>query len=184
METTARMGGFFITSPRMGETEARTGRTENRMDEQNDSQMQDEVVEQPQGSETDWKAEARKWEKRAKEHAAAAKELDALKAERMTESEKLQARAEKAEAELSRLSAERELADAATEVSKQTEVPRELLLFCKDRESMEAFAEIYAAQAQQPVHAAPPARKSRIVRENETPTTNRDVFAEMASNIL
>lgn len=184
METTARMGGFFITSLRMEGADARTGRTEKHMDEQNASQEQEEAVEQPQGSETDWKAEARKWEKRAKEHAAAQKELDALKAERMTESERLQARAEKAEAELSRLNAEREIADAATEVSKKTEVPRELLLFCKDREAMEAFAEIYAANSQQSVHAAPPARKSRIVRESETPTSNRDIFAEMASNLI
>lgn len=151
------------------------------MDEK--QEVQAEEVEQPQGSDTDWKAEARKWEKRAKESASAAKELEALKAERMSESERLQARAEKAEAELSKLTAEREVAEAATEVSKKTEVPRELLLFCKDREAMEAFAEIYAAQ-QGTVHAAPPARKSRVVRENETPMTNRDVFAEMASNII
>lgn len=154
------------------------------MDEQNVSQEQVEDAEQPQGSETDWKAEARKWEKRAKEHAAAAKELESLKAERMTESEKLQARAERAEAELSRLTAEKEVADAASEVSKQTNVPRELLLFCKDREAMEAFAELYSTQQQEPAHAAPPARKSRVMRENDTPISNRDVFAEMASNII
>lgn len=152
------------------------------MDEQ-EVQPQEVQDEQPQGSETDWKAEARKWEKYAKENASAAKELEAMKAERMSESEKLQARAEKAEAELSRLAAEKELAEAATEVSKKTDVPRELLLFCRDREAMETFAEMYSAQTQ-PVHAAPPARKTRILRDSETPTSNRDVFAELAANIL
>ncbi len=159
------------------------------MDEQNaveTAEVEAQESEQPQGSETDWKAEARKWEKYAKENKAARDELDALKAERMSETEKLQARAEKAEAQLKELAAEKERGEAASEVSKATEVPRELLMFCKDKDAMEQFAEAFAAymQPSQQVHAAPPARKSRIMRDSETPTSNRDIFAELAANVL
>ncbi|HET6636163.1 MAG TPA: hypothetical protein VFH77_14185 [Streptomyces sp.] len=44
--------------------------------------------------ETDWKAEARKWEKRAKENNTAVTELEQLKAAQMTEQEKAVAEAE------------------------------------------------------------------------------------------
>ena len=66
------------------------------MDELNKAEETTVEVE-PQGNETDWKAEARKWEKYAKENAAARKELDALKAAQMTEQERLVKRAEEAE---------------------------------------------------------------------------------------
>lgn len=156
------------------------------MDEQTQATEAQNTVrqEEPQG-ETDWKAEARKWEKFAKENKAAKDELDALKAERMSESEKLQARAEKAEAQLKELAAEKEREGAASEISKKTDVPRELLIFCKDKDAMEAFAEAFASVVQQhAVHSAPQARRSRIMRDSETPTSNRDVFAEMAAKLL
>lgn len=170
---------------RMAPKEARMGGLEARMDEQQVAEAQEAQESEELHSEPDWKAEARKWEKFAKENKAAKEELDALKAERMSESEKLQARAEKAEAQLKELAAERERADAAAEVSKKTEVPLELLLFCKDRDSMEAFAEVYASHVHaSQTHSAPQSRRTRIVRESETPTSNRDVFAEMAANLL
>lgn len=139
----------------------------------------------PQGEHddtTDWKAMARKHEREAKKNRDAAIELERLKAERMSEAERLQARAEKAERELAELAAEKERAKAAQEVSKETEVPAELLAFCSDREQMEAFAEIYKQSAHVP--SAPRKQQTRIVRGSETPVSNRDVFAEMAANIL
>lgn len=42
----------------------------------------------PKGDETDWKAEARKWEKQAKANKAAAEERDKLKASQMSDQEK------------------------------------------------------------------------------------------------
>lgn len=48
----------------------------------------------PEPPETDWKAEARKWEKRAKENSTAVTELEQLKASQMTEQEKAVAEAE------------------------------------------------------------------------------------------
>lgn len=163
------------------------------MDEQKELEEAVESDETPNGDEeVDWKAKyqeaikhSRDWERRSKENKSAAEELEKLKSERMTEAERLQARAEKAEAELSKLTAERERADAATEVAKKTDVPRELLLFCKDAEAMEAFAEAFLSLTrEQTPKSAPQSRKSRLVRENETPTANRDVFAEMVANLL
>lgn len=163
------------------------------MEEQNVQEEAIESEETPNGEEeVDWEAKykeaikhSRDWERRSKENKSAAEELERLKAERMTEAERLQARAEKAEAELARLTAEREQNEAAAEVSKKTDVPQELLLFCKDAEAMEAFAEAYKRLAQTATpDAAPKSRKSRIIRDSETPTANRDVFAEMAANLL
>lgn len=48
-----------------------------------------------QGEETDWKAEARKWEKRAKENGGAVSELETLRAANLTEQEKAVKAAEK-----------------------------------------------------------------------------------------
>lgn len=169
---------------------ARAG-SEDVMDEQQIEQTSAEP-EEPNGAETDWEAKyreavkhSREWERRSKENKDAADELERIKSERMSEAEKLQARAEKAEAELSKLAKEKERVEAAAEVAKKTDVPQDLLAFCADKEAMEAFAEAYAAHMQSgTVHAAPSARKSRIVRESTTPTSNRDVFAEMAANLL
>lgn len=138
---------------------------------------------EPQGEEqeTDWKAEARKWEKYAKQNKEAAAELERIKQERMSESEKLQARAEKAERELAALSAERDRAQAAQEVSKASGVPAELLSFCADKERMEEFVQAYNAVSKTP--AAPRRPQSRAVHEGETPVSNRDVFAEMMQSL-
>lgn len=146
--------------------------------------IENEATDEPQGEEetTDWKAEARKWEKYAKQNKDAAEELEKIKTERMSETEKMLARAEKAEAELSRISAENERVQAAQEVSKATEVPLELLMFCADKDHMEQFAKLYVSSAHVP--AAPKKQSSRVIRDNETPTSTRDVFAEMVSNIL
>ncbi|MFI6606856.1 hypothetical protein [Streptomyces sp. NPDC050507] len=48
------------------------------------------------GEDTDWKAEARKWEKRAKENGSAVSELEQLRAANQTEQEKALSAAEKA----------------------------------------------------------------------------------------
>lgn len=52
---------------------------------------------EPAKAETDWKAEARKWEQRAKENSAAAKRLTEFEESQKTEAEKLAAKAEAAE---------------------------------------------------------------------------------------
>lgn len=155
---------------------------------------ENEALEQqvePNGGETDWEAKyrealkhSRDWEARAKANKGAADELERIKAENMSEAERLRARAEKAEAELSRLESEKELSDAAQEISKQTDVPEDLLRFCKDSEAMEAFAAAYRSHLDGIVHAAPSAPRTRLVRGSETPVSNRDVFAELTDRII
>ena len=154
------------------------------MDEQQAAQAattEAAAVEQPQGGETDWKAEARKWERYAKENAAAAKELDALKAAQMTEQEKLVKRAEDAEAKLAEASAALQHSKDVAEVAAESGVPASLLEFCADRDAMEAFAEQFNG-SQQPVHAAATAPASRIARDVDAKRTNADAFADMLAD--
>ena len=56
-----------------------------------------EPTPEPKADETDWKAEARKWEQRAKENKGAADELTKIREANKTELQKAQERAEAAE---------------------------------------------------------------------------------------
>lgn len=154
------------------------------MDEQQAAQAattEAQAVEQPQGAETDWKAEARKWERYAKENKAARDELDALKAAQMSEQEKLVKRAEDAEAKLAEAQAAIQHSKDVSEVAAESGVPASLLEFCADRAAMEKFAEQFNG-SQPPVHSAAPAPASRIVRESGVKPTNADVFADMLAD--
>lgn len=150
--------------------------------------MPEEIQEQaqtaePQGeakTQTDWKAEARKWEERAKKSLAAEEELAKLKQAQMTEQEKAIARAEEAETKLAQLEAEKARADAARRISDESGVPLSLLEFCTDEAAMEKFAALYKESQPQPepVHAAARADGSRIIRGNEHKPTTREQFAQ------
>ena len=145
----------------------------------------DEQKAEPHGEaekQTDWKAEARKWEQRAKENKAAADELEALKQAQMTEQEKMLARAEKAEKELKKLQAEKQHAADVREVADATGAPAALLECCADRAAMEQLAAAYTAEQKQP--AAPRAPQTRIVRDSTGAASTRDEFAEFASQFL
>lgn len=140
---------------------------------------------EPQGEakpETDWKAEARKWEARAKKSAQAEAELEALKQAQMTEQEKEKARADKAEQELAMLRAENQrLADAA-EISARDGIPQSLLGFCADREAMERFAKEYKA-SQPAIPAAAATTGARISSDGKKPT-NGEIFAAAVSDLF
>lgn len=144
-----------------------------------ESQQQAEAQEAPQG--TDWKAEARKWEALAKKGKAAEDELAQLKAAQMTEQEKANARAEKAESELAAMKAEAERLEAARAVSAKTDVPLELLEFCRDADSMEEFAKLYKAKAPQ-VHSAPRAQASTVAGDGKA--SSADLFAKTAEQLF
>lgn len=143
------------------------------------------VDESPQGETetTDWKAEARKWERYAKKAQAAEQELEALKQAQMTEQEKANARAEAAEAELAQLKAEKAKVDAAQKLSSESGIPFEMLMFCADEEAMQDFAATYAKETH--VSSAPSALNgSRIVRGNDTPKSNGEMFADFAQEFF
>lgn len=74
-------------------------------------------------AETDWKAEARKWEQRAKENTKAAEKLAEIEEANKTELQKVQERAAAAE----RRAAEAELQALKTSVAAETNVPIEVL---------------------------------------------------------
>lgn len=112
---------------------------------QDTAQNETQQAETPK-TETDWKAESRKWEKRAKDNKAAADELEKLKKERMTETERLQAEATEAkqraaqlEAELEKQRADAERVKTALSISEETGVPVELLTG-SDEDSMRTQA--------------------------------------------
>ena len=154
------------------------------------------VDESPQGeteaTETDWKAEARKWERYAKKAQAAETELEMLKQAQMTEQEKATARAEKAEAELATLKAEAERMDTARQISTETGVPFDLLhAHCHDADSMSSFANDVLNfaknyQSAQPTpHAAASATRSRIIRsESNSAKSHGEIFADAVSDLI
>lgn len=141
-------------------------------------------------SETDWKAKyesmrthSRDWEKLAKANQSAADELEKLKAAQMSEQEKANARADAAEAELAAIKAEQARVDAARRLSTETGVPFEMLMFCADEEAMTDFAKTYAQATH--VSSAPSALGgSRIVRGNDKPKDNGQLFAEYAQEFF
>ena len=146
-----------------------------------------EVDESPQGEAetqgTDWKAEARKWERLAKKAHSAEVELEQLKQSQMTEQEKEKARADAAEAELAQLKAEKAKVDAATKLASETGVPFEMLMFCADEEAMTDFAKTYAQATH--VSSAPSALGgSRVIRGNDKPKDNGELFAEFAQDFF
>lgn len=133
--------------------------------------------------ETDWKAEARKWEKRAKGNQSAAEELEKLKAAQMTELEKAQAEAAKAQAEADALKAEKAKADAAIKVGAETGIPTEILMYCSDPESIDAFAKALKGWAEKDaaqIRVGSSTGKSRILhQETGAKVANRDIFASL-----
>ena len=155
------------------------------MDESTNSAAQVEDTEQTQPTEekheTDWKAEARKWEKRAKENKDAADELAQLKESQMTELEKAQAAAATAKAEADALKAEKAKSDAAVKLSEKHGIPASMLMHCADSEAMEEFAaewdEYHAAQPKP--HVGTYTAASRIVKPTDAKVANRDLFASL-----
>lgn len=136
---------------------------------------------EPHGTETDWKAEARKWEKRAKENSEAAAELAKLKAASMSDAEKMEARATAAEQELAQLKAEREFETAVREVAAKSGVAESILRHCADRDAMEALA---AELASQPTRVAPTGAASRLVVSQPSTKTNAEAFAEIVDQLF
>lgn len=147
-------------------------------------------AQEPTAEPTDWQAKyeamrahSREWEKQAKANKAAADELEQLKAAQMTEQEREKARADAAEAELEKLKAEQARTDAARRIAGEKGVPLDLLMYCTDEEAMAAFADRYAAETH--VGSAPAALAGkRIVRGNDKPADNGELFAEFASQFF
>lgn len=109
------------------------------------------AVETPPAQETDWKAEARKWEQRAKENKAAADQLAKIEEANKTEAQKLADRAEKAE--------QRAIAAERKAFAAEKGVPVSLITGSTEAEWEAAAAEALAwrGEQQQKIPPAPPA---------------------------
>lgn len=94
---------------------------------------------QTEAAETDWKAQARKWEKRAKENAGAADELQKLKEAQMSELERAQSRASKAEEALKAMKAKAEHDALKASIASELNVPASLIAG-SDEASMREWA--------------------------------------------
>lgn len=121
-----------------------------------------EAATEPQGSETDWKAEARKWEARAKANRATAQKLE----EQVRQYER-----------------ERQRESDVSEVAKETGVPATLLSCCTTREQMEQLAAEYAKESAPRIPSGLPAPETRIIREGAQ-ASNRDKFADFMGTAL
>lgn len=157
------------------------------MAEETTTQAQDQGSQQ---SETDWQAKyeemrnhMRDWEKKAKANQSAADELEKLKAAQMTELEKANADKDAAQAELAKLKAEQKRTEAAQRIASETGVPLEFLMYCADEDAMTDFAKKYASETH--VGAAPSALSGkRIVRGNDKPRNNGELFADFATDLF
>ncbi len=149
-------GLFHVeTSPHGDEWAARPGKRGRMADET----VNPETVEtqpkaaEPQGAETDWKAEARKWEQRAKDNKrdldAVQKALDGYEAKKRDDEEREKTAAEaleNAKAEIKRLQAEAERDRLAREVAKAQGVDPDVLVLMRgdSKDEIEANAKLLA----------------------------------------
>lgn len=148
---------------------------------------QENQAAEPEQEQTDWEAKykamqqhSREWEKLAKANKGAAEELEKLKAAQMSEQEREKARADAAEAELEKFKAEAARIDMAKAVAEETGVPFEFLEFCADEEAMRDFAQKFSTQ----FTPTAPRAVGRIIKGDEKPRTNADVFAEFLKDRL
>lgn len=91
--------------------------------------------------ETDWKAEARKWEARAKQNVSAAEELEKIREAQKTEEQKRAERESALEKELSEYKTREQVAKWKSEVSEATGVPVAVLAG-SSLEEIQAHAEV------------------------------------------
>lgn len=97
-------------------------------------------VQTPPAQETDWKAEARKWESRAKENSSAADRLAEIEEASKTEAQKQADALAKAQAQVKEYQGREQVAAWKTEVAAATGVPANVLAGAT-KEEIEAHAE-------------------------------------------
>lgn len=135
---------------------------------------------QPQGTEqpkapaapaqeTDWKAEARKWEARAKENKTAAERLAEIEEAQKTEAQKLAERAEAAERKAAEYEKREQIAGWKSQVSQETGVPASALAG-SSLEEIQAHAETLKPLIT-PAQPAPPAGPTVPGEGGVPPTT-------------
>ncbi|MGX9349175.1 hypothetical protein [Microbacterium sp. KNMS] len=112
--------------------------------------------------ETDWKAEARKWEARAKQNVSAAEELEKIREAQKSEEQKRAEREAALEKELSEYKTREQVAKWKSEVSEATGVPAAVLAG-SSLEEIQAHAEVL-----KPLITQPPAKLQPVPGEGTT----------------
>jgi hypothetical protein len=134
---------------------------------------------EPPAQETDWKAEARKWEQRAKENSTAAAQLAAIEEANKTEAQKLAERAENAEKALARQ--ELEAARAQVALEKGLTASQAKRLVGESREEFLADADqLIADLGKQPTTPRPD--PSQGVKGKPGDQSPAEAFAEIIRN--
>lgn len=139
-------------------------------------------TEQPASHETDWKAEARKWEARAKENKGAATELAKIKEASKSELEKTLERAQKAEEKVKAYEAQAQRTAWLDEVAKDTGLPADVLRG-NTLEEIQAHAEKLRPYFDTP---SAPVVKNDSMKSNTTTagTTNADALFDIVQQKL
>lgn len=109
----------------------------------NPAEPQTEATSTP-AQETDWKAEARKWEQRAKENSAAQKRLAELEEASKTELQKALERAEAAEKKVAGFETRDQVAAWAKDIVKDSPVPADALRGTTQEELQAHFEQLKA----------------------------------------
>lgn len=139
---------------------------------------------EPQGAETDWKSESRKWEQRAKENKKlldeAQKTLDSFKAESEQHERKEKTAAETIEElrnQLAEANARAEREKMVRSVAKETGADPEILLLMNPED--ESSAREYAAKYLESVKGQAPKSKWPDVKdkgESKSPTSAKEIL--------
>ena len=132
----------------------------------------------PPAQETDWKAEARKWEAQSKANKTAADELAALKVAQMTEAEKAAARLAELEATVKGYQTKEQVTAWAKEITKDSDVPASALRGSTREELESHFEELKALI---PGGRTPPRAPSQ---KTSTSTPQDDPMREFAQNLF
>lgn len=143
-----------------------------------------EPAAEPAVDETDWKAEARKWEQRAKENRSAADELALIREAQKSD-------AERAADEMARVKAEAESATAellryrtaaAHGITDAEDI--ELFLTGKDEDTLERQAKALAARIEQSSGPRAPKPDPNQGRSGASPETSGDRFASVVGPLI
>lgn len=136
--------------------------------------------ETPPAKETDWKAEARKWEDRAKANKEAAEKLVAIEEASKTAEEKTAERTAELESKVKQYESEKQIATWQDEVSEATGVPSAFLT-ASTKEGMEAQAEKAKPLIAQPAQQQNAQTVSTVGNQPERPSASIPIKDQIAA---
>ena len=150
--------------------------------ERNEQEQQEQQAEASHETETDWKAQSRKWERIAKQNKAKADRLDEIEAASKTELQKATELAASLQKQLDAYKERDERAEWADEVAKEEGIDARLLEHCRTREEMEGHAKLVKSLMGK--RSAPRVGSDGFAAGGERKRSTEDLFAESIENLL